>query len=188
MGKIIGFGHRSRVGKDTSCQIATQILQAHGVPVRQESFAALLKDVCHRLYGWTGLKPGPYYERNPAARDVKLPVVHKTPVEVWIEVGNQLRGVYADTWIAPVVASAEGFDGVTLISDVRYPNEASVLRSRGGTLVKVTRSEAPVRDSVADNALEGYDSCWHYIIENEGTERDLVDAVRLVLQGAGAIG
>lgn len=187
MGKIIGFGHRSRVGKDTSCEIATQILQAHGVQVRRESFAALLKDLCHRLYSWTGLQPGPFYERNPGARDVKLPVIQKTPVEIWIDVGNKLREVYHDTWISPVINSAKDFDGVTLISDVRFPNEAAILHGHGATLVKVTRSEAPIRDSVSDNALEGYDHCWDYIIENEGTERDLVDAVRLVLQGCGAI-
>src|SRR5690606_20586650 len=145
-----------------------------------------LKAECHRLYGWAGLEDGEFYERNPEYRDVPLPAIGKTPVEIWIEVGNKLREVYRDTWVKPVV-SLIGDREVVLISDVRYPNEVNTIRHSGGCVVKVTRAEAPVRNSVSDNALEGWDQ-WDYIIENEGTERDLIDSVRAVLTGCGVIG
>ena len=184
--KIIGFGHRSRVGKDTCTRLAKEILETHAKLVEHKSFAGVLKDTCHRLYGWAGVQEPLFYERLPAYRSHVLPKIGKTVVELWIEVGNKLREVYPDTWVSPVFGIEDCQPDVLLISDVRYLNEIKAIRERGGVCIKVTRESAPRLDSPTDNALEGYKQ-WDAVIENEGTERDLVDKVKALLVSQGCL-
>ena len=62
-------------------------------------------------------------------------------------------------------------------TDVRFPDEADLIRSHGGIVVRVVRPglRRPVDEDISETALDGYDV--DYIVENDGTPRGLELAV-----------
>lgn len=171
--KIFGFGHRSRVGKDTAALFLTSYIRQHvrgrGKNVVKTSFAAKLKSITHDIYGWAGLEAAEFYElpENEHLRNVKLQPINKTPVEIWIEFGTTVgRAIYYDTWIQFPLQQKRDY---LIISDVRFPNEAEVIKKSGGMIFKIENPSVPLRDSVADNALQDFKG-WDGTIIND---RDL---------------
>ena len=168
--KIIGFGHRQRVGKDLACKILhKELLSKRQRPVIR-SFASYLKEVAYRLFMWGGMQNEAYYEANPEAKERTLVAVGKTPREIMIELGNKVREIHPDTWIHLTLDSVPSSTTHLLISDVRYPNEARNIQARGGKVVRIDRPTAVKTDDIADNALEGYTN-WDQIIINSGSEQ-----------------
>ena len=161
--KIVAFGHKSRQGKDSAAKRLFAELKCLSpkLVVKRASFAGKLKAICFDLYAWAGLKPGPYYEdaeHEPERYEI-LPAIGKSPVQIWIEVGNKLREVYSNTWIDATL-SAQSCD-VLIISDLRFPNEAAAVQSLGGLCIKVIRPGHPGLDSSSDNALNEFEN-WDY--------------------------
>lgn len=176
---IIGIGHYSRVGKDTLANSILKSLEEQGVAgaalnAAKGSFAWKLKKVCHDLYGWAGLREPEFYETpdGEKLRDVLLPAIGKTPVEIWVAVGNVMRdAVYPKTWIDYLLKSDLGLD-VLIIPDVRYRNEVEAVREAGGHLVKVVRPGIAPKQTVADQALWGWYG-WDNVLGMGGDIRDL---------------
>jgi len=177
---VVGFGHRSRVGKDTCAKFLNTELRMLGISTVHVSFASKLKEVCFDLYGWAGLKRAIHYENCPADRQIVLPALNKTPVQIWVEVGNKLRDVYPLTWVQAALRGQTNVK-VVIVSDVRYQNEVDAIRDLGGKVYKVKNSRAVVLDTIADNALQEVpDDGWDGIIENEGTIADLHSQMRVL--------
>lgn len=168
MTKIIGFGHRKRVGKDQSAKFLDTHLRCNAIKSSKLSFASKLKDVCYTLYGWAGLQPGIFYEdeANAHLREVILPDIGMTPREIWIKVGNKLREVYADTWIDAALRTKISAD-ILIVTDVRFPNEVAKIQSLGGHVFKIKRPGVPVSDDASDSALDDFTG-WNGIIDNDG--------------------
>lgn len=177
MPRIIGFGHKSRVGKDTAVKFLMTYFRTNGVSCEHLSFATLLKLTTYTLYAWDGMQPPVHYENVPEDRNKKLPTIGKTPVELWIEVGNKLREVYPDTWIKPAITLANTSKcQVVLFSDVRFPNEMNEILESGGKVYKITNSRSPILDSKSDRALDDW-TRWDGVIENEGTLKDYYEQI-----------
>jgi hypothetical protein len=174
MVRIFGFGHRSRVGKDTVAGfLAGHIRQTtRNKLVVKTAFAIKLKAMTHDLYGWAGLQDADFYERpeNEHLRNVKLPEIGKTPVEIWIEFGTTVgRSIFMDTWVKYPLNKKFDF---LIIADVRFPNEVSEIRKAGGVVYKVENPNVPIRESVADSALADYKD-WNGVIVNHGDLKTL---------------
>lgn len=170
---IIGIGHYSRVGKDSLANEIHSHLVARGVRVYKRPFAQKLKEVAYDLYGWDGLMDEEFYntKEGEAYRDVPLPTIGKTPVEIWVELGNSLRDhIYKETWVEQVLETLD--EGVTIIPDVRFPNEAEAIREKGGYLIKVIRPGVVPKDTVSDRALLDYEN-WDIVFCNEGSYSQL---------------
>jgi hypothetical protein len=165
--KIIAFGHRKRTGKDTACRFldTTLKIEAPKLKVKRVSFAAKLKDTCYQLYNWAGLQDAQYYETNPDAREKVLEKLGFSPREIWIQVGNKLREVYQNTWLDFALFGIKA--DIILISDLRFPNEASRVKEFGGMLIKINRLGAPRSDDPSDCALERWTN-WDKVIYNDG--------------------
>ena len=189
--KIIGLGHYSRTGKDTFANALVQdITNRSGgkTRIKKIPFAWKLKDICHQLYAWDGLREAEFYDTTEGEkfRDIKLPTIGKTPVEIWVAMGTPAvrEQVYSDTWIDYLLKSALGLD-VLVIPDVRFPNEVAAIRQMGGTLIKVVRPGYGPRPTVADRALIGWTG-WDYVIGSSGRMAELSDwasAFGLALEG-----
>lgn len=175
MTKIVAFGHRKRVGKDTSAKLLDTILRVEkpGIKIAKLSFASKLKDVCYQLFHWAGLKPGIFYEdeRNAHLREEILPKIGKSPRQIWIEVGNKMREVYSDVWIDNALYGTPDAH-VLIITDLRFKNEAEKVRVLGGRSIKLTRDSAPVSDDASDCALQDY-TAWDEVIDNSGNMHEL---------------
>ncbi len=182
MTPIIGFGHRSRVGKDTCSKFLNTELRIMGVKTVHVGFADKLKETCFDLYGWAGMKRKQHYEDHPIDRNIILPLLGKTPLQIWVEVGNKLREVYAQTWIQAALRGQQNTQ-VVIVSDVRYPNEVEAIKKLNGLVFKVIRPDVPVLDTIADNALEGCDPLiWNGIIRNDTSLADLHQQMRTLAE------
>lgn len=176
MTPIIGFGHRSRVGKDTATGFLNTELRMLGVKALHISFASKLKEISYDLYSWAGMKRPIHYESHPADRQIKLPELGLTPVEVWVAVGNKLREVYPETWVQCALRGQQNAECI-IVSDVRYPNEVAAIRSLSGKIYKISRRNVPILDTVTDNALDNFMG-WDGIIVNDGTLAELHTEIR----------
>ncbi|REJ65616.1 MAG: hypothetical protein DWQ31_16890 [Planctomycetota bacterium] len=181
----IGIGHYKRVGKDTFGNYLIQACYERDVNlvVQKRSFAYKLKQVCHELYGWAGLREPEFYETSEGAqlREVVLPAIGKTPRQIWVDFGTKAvrDQVYEPTWLDYLMKGQHELD-VMLVTDTRFRNEADAIKQAGGYLVKVVRpgygpgpklvGDPPVRNP--DRELLGYDG-WDYVIGGSGKLSEL---------------
>lgn len=179
---IIGLGHRKRVGKDTFAEMLVSEFKERGIEVIQLAFAKDLKKTAEQLFGFYGLRDGQYYEQFSEERKIPLKTIGKTPRQLWIELGQAVRNIYPDAWVDQTRREIRDLineykvrgetQPVFIITDVRFPNEAEMIRSMGGTLIKVIRPDIPDTDDSADCALASYDG-WDFWINNDGSLADL---------------
>ncbi len=182
MGKVIAFGHRKLVGKDTCAKYLTTIIRTteKRIDIQRHGFADELKDQCHRLYGWAGLKSRQHYEENPHEKAMMLPILGKTVRDVWIEYGTLVgRAIYGNTWI-DFLFNRPSCD-LMLITDLRFENEFDRVRELGGILIKVENSRIPYTEDAADKPLRNKpNEAWDRVIHNEGTHNELYQMMEQV--------
>lgn len=164
---IIALGHRQRTGKNTVAEMLNEQVSMLGLRPGTYSFAALLKEMAYRMYRWAGLEPGLYYELNPEAKEEPLEALGLSPRQIYIELGMWGRSLHKDVWIRSTLASIdEEQPHVALITDLRFPNEAEILKERGARLVRIDRPNVLRSNDVADRALEGYEG-WDHVLHND---------------------
>jgi len=175
--KIIGLGHYSRTGKDTiaNALIASLAAQAPTLKAAKKPFAWKLKQICFELYAWDGMREPELYETKEGEplRDLPLPTIGKTPVQIWIDMGTPAvrEKVYIDTWIDYLLNTDHGVD-VLVVPDVRFENEVAAIRKLGGKIIKVVRPGYGPRKSVADRALLGFYG-WDFVAGGSGQMSEL---------------
>lgn len=59
-----------------------------------------------------------------------------------------------------------------IISDVRFESEAKGIRDINGIIIRINRDGAGAGNHISETALDNY--CFDYIIDNNGTEEDLL--------------
>lgn len=96
-------------------------------------------------------------------------------------------GLHVNTWVNALMADYKcvpadqapgGWDCPNwLVTDTRFPNEASAIKDKGGILLKVTRSGVgPINDHPSETALNQWK--FDYEIQNNGNIHDLVNSVK----------
>lgn len=171
--KIIAFGHEKNVGKDTAAGFMITHLRTtrRNIKVTKKGFADKLKDVCYTFYSWAGLQVGEFYERegNQKLKDCILPLINRTPRDIWIDVGNRLREVDPLIHIRGITKIKDC--NILFVKDLRYPNEADAILEEGGYVYKVNNNRILHTSDEADDALIGYPR-WSGEIDNHTTLPD----------------
>jgi len=170
--KIIGLGHRRRVGKNEGANF----LKNHIGDVEIISFADKLKEMAHDLYGCYGLKDKDFYENHPHWRSIPLDIIGKSPREIWIEFGNKNREIHKDIWVDFVKHKIGDYENV-IIPDVRWDNEGDMIHQMGGICVKIDNPRIPHSDDPSDCALENWGG-WDFVIENNGTLEEFYEKLK----------
>ncbi len=176
--KIIAIGHYRRVGKDTFANALIKRTHERIPTLRigKLSWAWKLKQICHELYAWAGLREPEFYETEPGAslREVPLPGINKSPRQIWIDFGTAAvrEQVYEDTWLDYVLKNEHPYD-VLIIPDTRFLNEASALSAQGSELIKVVRPGFGPGLNRPDQELLGYTG-WTNVIGETGQLADLL--------------
>ena len=168
---ILAFGHQSRVGKNLAAEVAVRVLKENGIQATVLPIARVLKDYTEALFGHLGVLSADYYERVPAARDLILPDLNKTVVDLWIEVGQAMRNVHEDIWIEQALIQVRDLLAhkiVPVISDLRFDNEGRLLREAGAWIYRIDRPGQKVRGS--DTQLDA-DFPWTGVISNDGSKQ-----------------
>ena len=169
MALIIGFGSKARQGKDIAASGVVSFYaqerytaSLHGVKikvptVKQFRFAEALYEECRVIHGMTD-KDAPLLQKIGAARRAEDP-------NYWI---NKVFDAIGDT-------------GISVISDVRYKNEAAAIRNKGGVLINVQRVNANGTPFIADDRPADYpseteldDFNWDYFIKAKSGDGVLV--------------
>lgn len=147
---VLGFGHKCRQGKDTAAGI---IIDRLGSKAMRIGFADALYAIARVEHGMTT-------KDAPLLQYLGTEVYREKDPEVW------LRVVY--------YTLLDKRPAVALLTDVRFPNEAQLVKDLGGTLIKVERYAAdgtPHRDLYrsqthpSEVALDDYTE-WDFKILN----------------------
>lgn len=157
----IGIAGAKRAGKDTLARGLAEAL----APIPVDSFAAPIRRFVADLLGWS-------LEELEERKEVRVAWLGVTPRHMMQTLGTEWgRHVASDLWVA--AAFARNPLGC-IYSDVRFPNEADVVRDDGGVVIRVSRpgfepgrdthaSEVPLPDGLVDIELV-----------NDGTPEQLV--------------
>ena len=154
--RLIGFGHRAQVGKDS----AAEVLVGYGW--KRLAFADPIRHVLADMdgnvarlvnaIGWEEAK-GLHHVRGK---------LHATGEILRRRLGKDCLINYAMSQVT---------DG-TVITDVRYPEEAEAILALGGSVVRIDRDAAPVLRFPSEHQLDGWDK-WTAVIDNNGTLDEL---------------
>ena len=163
---IVAFGHRRGMGKDTAAKLLhghLHLMQPNST-IERVGFATKLYDICHQLYSWAGFKTKAHYDQFPSEKEVKLPLLGKTPREILLQVGEDFRNnVYKETWIQYLL-HAKTTEHL-IITDMRHVNEASAVKELGGICIKIVRPDVAVVHEPVDDALDVWTG-WDHYVEN----------------------
>ncbi|NVO31330.1 nucleoside/nucleotide kinase family protein [Hymenobacter lapidiphilus] len=179
MVKLIGFSGRRGSGKDTVARLMQQLQPERKWHIR--SVGEPIKEVCAAL---AGEGTAPYFSQPGKAE--MLPAFGRTRGEMLQQVGLALRLWEPDIWVQAFFSKLPT-DQHTLIPDVRFPNEADLIRSRGGLMLRVEGDPLHQRgDGTRDDAhpsetaLDGYPH-FDAVLHNTGSKTDLERQVRELL-------
>ncbi len=179
---IIGLGHQKRQGKDTFANMLQDSLNARGKYTRVLAFADPLYEICAKMYGHAGFLAKCRYDSDAGhLKETPLnpPLYGQiSPRDILLRIGEKLREFDHLIWVNYAL-SYDSKDVVTIITDVRHPNEVEAIQKAGGKLVKIVRPSMPVnpKPDDIDGFLVGWDG-WDYTINNDGDLTQLkVDAI-----------
>src|SRR5690606_30036924 len=96
--KIIAFGHKKRVGKDTAAKFLMAAFRAKQINCQRLSFGDQIKSIAHRMFGHLGLEDAPYYFNHPESIEQILPAIGKSPRQIWDDLGVMGRKIWPYTW------------------------------------------------------------------------------------------
>jgi len=177
---IIGLVGRAGVGKDT---IAHLLSYQYGF--LQDSFADPLRSMLRTVLRGHQLPESALTERS--LKEQPLAHIGVSPRVLMQQLGEAGRRADADLWIKLLAmrcglhaAGAVPVHDRLVISDVRYRNEGSWIRSLGGKLLRIIRDAPAVSEHESEQQM-GYIACDATML-NDGTPQDLpaklADALR----------
>ncbi|MFE5971419.1 hypothetical protein ACFQ64_04570 [Streptomyces sp. NPDC056460] len=182
---LVGFAGAARSGKDTAADVlltagwqrkafadtVKEMLYALDPLIVEKSYAEGVTTLRYAVdgYGWETTK-GCY------------PEVRQYLQRLGTEGGRAVLG--ENVWVDALFRDFETW-GPTVITDVRFPNEADAIRARGGLVLLLERPGAdPIAQAghPSENALAGY--AFDAVIRNDGALWDLYARVRKAIKAA----
>ena len=158
----IAFGCQSRAGKDTA---AEYLQQRHTGGII--SFAGPLKDIMDYAQQVCGFK------REKDTRFLQI-------------VGTEYARAHdPNVWLNIVKrrVNDEYKDANCYVSDLRFRNEAAMLRDEGFILIKINRGDRIIDRSqthASENDLLNWDG-WDHTIENNGTKEEFYEKIDKII-------
>jgi hypothetical protein len=201
---IIGFSGLIGTGKDTAANMAAERLQGLGHSVYRDSFANSLKDAAAVVFGW----PRHLLEGNTAeSREWR-----EQPDEFWSKAfGHAVTPRWAlqymgtdvmrthfheNIWVDSLIRRAGDRAGVTIISDVRFPNEVQAVRQNGiscmiqrghlpewfGIAAAANAGDAFAQARLSEFGIHPSETSWagcefDLVVSNDGSIADLKSAI-----------
>jgi hypothetical protein len=164
---IIGLTGYAQSGKDTFASI---LVEKYGYS--RIAFADKIRDFLYGINPMVGCSPTGYLQDL-----VNLVGWDKAKQEPQVRRLLQDLGISArdliseDIWVTAALSSVSK-DQRVVITDVRFENEAAMIKSMGGQLWRIKRSGVgPVNDHVSESEMDGYKV--DQIFVNNGTLEEL---------------
>ncbi|MFF7021438.1 hypothetical protein ACFY97_10525 [Streptomyces klenkii] len=169
---LIGLAGAARSGKDATASFLVEM------GWQRKAFADPIREFLYRMDLWLADGEGGSLPLNAIVDERGWEAAKEEHYEVrgllqrcGTEAGRELLG--PDVWVDALFKDV--LPGVpTVISDVRFPNEARAIKERGGLVVQVRRPKQILIEGAAhisENALADWD--FDVILLNTGTLDDL---------------
>lgn len=175
---LIGLTGYAQVGKDT---LASILVEKYGY--RRIAFADTIRTFLYEVNPMVGCSPSGYLKDL-----VNLVGWDKAKQEPQVRRLLQDTGVAArtllgeDVWISAALADLDPTEKV-VVTDVRFKNEAEMIRLLGGQLWRIKRFNTnAVNDHVSEIDLDGY--AVDQIFLNNGTLEDLEVLIQTRMRNA----
>ncbi len=165
---IILFAGKAGAGKNFSADKAAFVLDESNITSKQVAFADKVKETAYSLL-WDGVKD----ERGRRLLQ---------------HVGAVGREYDKDIWVKLCIKEIDSWEGtgVALITDLRFPNELEKVKEAFPNKVKVVHIIGRQADlgnnakDISEHAMDEFDD-YDYVINNNGSEEDLLQEVRAML-------
>ena len=155
MKKVIGISGNNGAGKDTFGMMLQAAYERKGIKVQRVAIADAMYLVTRILFNIPTKKE---CDLTPALKEELRPDGY-TPRRLLIGIGASMRQIDKEVWVKIVLKKHEEFDGLTIITDIRFENEKDIC------------------DEVFQIHREGHDQNvgWQYgeVILNNGSLDDL---------------
>ena len=160
--KVIGFCGYAKSGKDTAAQV---LIEEGWIRV---AFADALKDDLFWLM-----------QRHETGVSRDWFIRNKEPLRpLLVEYGRAMRSVNPGHWTDRVrfrLAAAAAAGDRCVITDVRYVNEAAMIREMGGMVIRVERVGVAPANAEEASSMQGFEP--DAVLPNLGTIEHLHEAV-----------
>lgn len=169
---ILGISGKAESGKDTIANIIKEI-SPNTIILH---FGDALKDIVSRAFNISR----EILDTQDGKKEI-YPYLNITNREILQKVGTLFReNFFEDIWINNVINQIDcSNDKIYIIPDVRYPKELEAIQSIGGIIIRVERPGIKVMNHHSETALDNYP--FEYIIDNNGTIKDLRDKIKFLL-------
>ncbi len=167
---LIGLAGKSHSGKDTA---ALGIQNAD-----MFAFAKPLKDAVKILFCLTDEQ---LYDTDlKEVIDVRW---NKSPRQLLQETGSLMRSIEKDIFVKNMQCKInESKEKIVVVTDVRYDNEAELIRSNGGTIIEIIRPGAITTSQNKHESEKGVtDYLIDHIIINNGTVEELHKKIKKLI-------
>lgn len=174
---IIAFSGKARSGKTTGRELMRKMAYAQGYMFCAMSFAEPIRNLAKELFGWDGDKQ--LYELPDGSMDITK------GRGLLITVGAKMREILPSVWVDFVIRQIEhGPNGVYVIDDLRFKNEADALRKTfpDALLIRVQSDKQAAIDDPTETDLDNYDG-WTGTIDNNGDFIEYASKIQSVIKG-----
>lgn len=166
MRKIIGVAGNANSGKDT---LADYIIANKNNSFVKHAFAKPIKDIMIKHLGFTYLQ---CYDQK--YKQIEDDFWGMTPRDVMLLIGTKMfrENWRYDFWVKLMEKKIiDNQEQNIIISDVRFPNEAEMIKSHGGKIIVVERPNNPIKvNHVSEQGLPN--ELVDYTIVNDSTIED----------------
>lgn len=182
--KLIGLSGRKRSGKDS---IGQYLEREHGYTI--DYFAKPLKEAVRNIFHWSKAHTdGPMDKSEPDLKEAVDEFWGKSPRLVMQLFGTEVgRQIDVEVWVKSLqLRVQQGLDSGAVkyaITDVRFENEAEIIKKLGGEVWRVERPGLPASGDLhpSETSLDSYQHFDHVIV-NDGTLDDLYRKVSAALK------
>lgn len=187
---IIGIAGKAQAGKDTTAEMINFLRHypnatwhtywESDIPFDFEGnivhFADLLKYVAEHM-----LSVPVYTMQSMKGKSMTFDWLDgMTGREFLQKLGTAVRNeVHPDFWTRALFIKEKNNQNL-IIPDVRFPNEAQIIKDHGGILIRIERPGAGAGNHISETALDDYKG-WDIVIDNVGTLEDLYKQVQFLM-------
>ena len=170
---IIGLSGKIGSGKTTLAEFLKEELRKIDIPVQFINFADALKKITYELSG--------HYGFTQEDKQFYLEDWGMTVGTMLQKLGTDVMRNYFDNQVWVKAAFSKIKEGVNIIGDCRFKNEAIAIKQKEGILIRVNGDPGKIRENstrdinhISEIELDNYDG-FDFIFENNGSKEALAE-------------
>jgi hypothetical protein len=175
---IIGLAGRKQSGKTT---VANHLVEAGFVRV---SFADSMRYMIRSLLISCGFSAGHVEMMLMSEKETVIDSIGKSPRQLMQLLGTDWGRhlIHEDIWVMAAKQKVNSLDCFNIVfDDVRFENEAAMIRSLGGLIIHIDRDSDSMDGHVSEAGIERHDA--DYLIVNNGALDHFLQDVERAVSG-----